>query len=175
MPHIVVCSLARLHDTVKAHGARDVVTLITANTPVERPPQVSENRHLHLNFHDITVPTAGMTPPAAGHVEAVIDFARAWDQQTPMVIHCFAGVSRSTAAAYISAVALKPELDEDVLARELRRRSASATPNIRLIGFADDLLGRSGRMVRAIERIGRGEDAYEGDPFILPLTAEQVD
>ena len=65
---------------------------------------------------------------------------------------------------------LHPAVDEAQLARRLRAASPSATPNIRLVGFADRLLGRDGRMVAAIESIGRGEAAYEGSPFVLHLT-----
>jgi hypothetical protein len=53
--------------------------------------------------------------------------------------------------------------------RELRRASATATPNSRLVALADRMLGRDGRMVAAIDAIGRGEIAYEADPFRLEL------
>jgi predicted protein tyrosine phosphatase len=33
--------------------------------------------------------------------------------------------------------------------------------------LADDVLGREGRMVKAIGKIGRGADAFEGTPFVL--------
>ena len=79
------------------------------------------------------------------------------------------GVSRSTAAAYTVAAALAPKRDEVELAATLRRLSPSATPNIRIVTIADRLLGRDGRMVRAIESIGRGADAYEGEPFRLAI------
>ena len=78
-------------------------------------------------------------------------------------------ISRSTAAAYIVAAALAPREDEEALAGRLRAASATATPNARLVALADAELGRNGRMIRAIERIGRGEDAFEGTPFFLPL------
>ncbi len=169
MPKIVVCSLANLHKTVAEQGARDVVTLISEATPVDRPPSIAEDRHLFLEFHDITVPMEGMTPPSADHVHSVIDFAHRWDRQSPLVIHCFAGVSRSTAAAYISALTLNPDFNEEKLALDIRRISPTATPNMRLIEYADDILGRKGRMVSAIKRIGRGADAYEGVPFALGL------
>ena len=47
--------------------------------------------------------------------------------------------------------------------------------NKRLIEIADAVLGREGRMVDAIRAIGRGEDAFEGVPFRLPLTREAID
>ncbi len=169
MPSITVCSLLRLGETVRRTGARRLLTVINAATPVERPAEIAADGHLFLGFNDITAPVEGMTPPGADHVAQVLDFARDWDRAHPFVIHCFAGISRSTASAYMSALALNPDLDEMALALELRRRAPSATPNIRMIAFADEQLGRSGRMVKAIERIGRGADAFEGTPFEMPL------
>ena len=110
-----------------------------------------------------------MTPPGAEHIEQFVNFAKAWDQGSPLLIHCFAGISRSTAAAYITAIALNPEQDERMLAGLLRERAPSATPNPRLIAIADDILECKGRMVDAIASIGRGAEAFEGTPFILPI------
>lgn len=164
---ICVCSLARLHETVADSGASHLMTLISAGTDVTRPHQISADRHLFLGFHDITVPMEGLTPPGAGHVEAIIDFARDWDRKAPMVVHCWAGISRSTAGAYISICALNPERDEAELAQTLRRLAPSATPNARLVEFADDMLDRKGRMVDAVRTIGRGAFAGEGAPFVI--------
>ncbi len=99
----------------------------------------------------------------------MLAFVRAWDRAEPMVIHCFAGVSRSTAAAFIAACALKPERDEFAIARAIREASPTATPNARLVALADEALGRKGRMNDAIVRIGRGEECFEGTPFVLEL------
>ena len=87
-----------------------------------------------------------------------------------MLIHCFAGVSRSTAAAYIAACALKPKRDEFAIARALRAASPTASPNTRLVALADDKLGRRGRMSEAIAEIGRGRECFEGEPFTLELS-----
>jgi predicted protein tyrosine phosphatase len=87
----------------------------------------------------------------------------------PLVIHCHAGISRPTASAYIIAAALAPKRDEIELAKTLRALSPSATPNPRLIAVADTLLDRNGRMIEAIQTIGRGADAFEGVPFALSI------
>jgi predicted protein tyrosine phosphatase len=166
---IHVCSLARLQETVARTGAGTVVTLITAGTEVVRPVSIAEDRHLKLWMHDIVDAAPDMTMPGADHVEQLIAFARAWDRRKPKVIHCFAGISRSTAAAFIVASTVSPERDAAELARTLRRLSPTATPNARLIALADDMLGRGGRMVDAIRSIGRGTEAYEGVPFELAL------
>lgn len=85
------------------------------------------------------------------------------------MIHCFAGISRSTAAAFISACALAPQANEGAIARSLRAAAPSATPNARLVALADELLGREGRMIEAVRAIGRGADAFEGQPFTLDV------
>lgn len=171
MPRIHVCSLARLPQTVRDTGASHVATLISAETEVPTPAGIAAENHLFLGFNDILEPTEGLIPPARVHVERLIAFATRWDRASPMIVHCYAGVSRSTAGAFIVLCALNPDRDETELAQELRRRSPSATPNPRLVGFADALLARDGRMVAAIEAIGRGRDCYEGDPFYFPVDA----
>lgn len=169
MPTLHVSSLSRLHETVASVRASHVVTLINANTMVERPASITEANHLFLGMSDISAPMDGHVVPAQEHVERFLAFVRAWDRAAPLVIHCWAGISRSTAAAYIAACALGPARDEDEIATALRSAAPSATPNARLVAVADGLLGRDGRMSAAIARIGRGADAFEGTPFALGI------
>ncbi|TPL24169.1 protein tyrosine phosphatase [Mesorhizobium sp. B2-4-10] len=166
---IHVCSLAKVDETVARTGAERLLSLLAAGTDVLRPASIMRENHLHLVMHDIAAAQDGMTMPGEEHVRNLLDFARRWDRARPMVVHCYAGISRSTASAYIIAAALAPKRDEAELARTLRRLSPSATPNPRLIAVADALLGRGGRMIAAIEAIGRGADAFEGNPFELRI------
>lgn len=166
---IHVCSLARLHETVAATGAGRIISLVTAETTFERPANIAKADHLILSMHDIVEELPDMVAPTREHVENLLAFAENWDRSRPMVVHCFAGISRSTAAAYIITAALAPKRDEVELAQALRKASPSATPNARLIALADDFLGRRGRMTKAIAAIGRGAEAFEGIPFALPL------
>ena len=169
MPTLHVCSLARLPETVAATGASHLVTLINVGTPVDRPSAIEAGRHLVVGISDIVEPLEGHVLPAEEHVRQFLKFVRSWDRARPIVIHCYAGISRSTAAVYIAACALKPERDEAEIARALRRASAIATPNRLLVGIADRLLGREGRMVEGVAEIGRGAEAFEGEPFCLTL------
>jgi predicted protein tyrosine phosphatase len=166
---IHVCSLARLHGTVETTGALHVVTLLKDIDRVERPTSILAANHLILGMDDISVPMDGYVIPCDEHVTRLIAFVRGWDRAKPLVVHCYAGISRSTAGAYVAACALNPRRDEWAIARELRRLSPTATPNIRIVTLADRMLERDGRMVAAIESIGRGEMAYEGTPFRLDL------
>ena len=118
---------------------------------------------------DIAEPLDGHVAPADEHVTRLIAFVRAWDRANPLVVHCYAGISRSTAGAYVAACALNPGRSELAIAQDLRRLSVTASPNPRIVSIADRMLGRSGRMVEAITTIGRGMVAYEAHPFRLDL------
>ena len=166
---IHVCSLTRLHDTVAATGARHVVSLLGSEDNLMRPLGIAPGNHLWLQLHDISEPRDGHVHPASGHVEQLIGFVERWERANPLVIHCYAGVSRSTAGAFVSACALNPRRAEAEIARDIRRLSPTATPNARIVALADQMLGRDGRMVTAIEAIGRGVECYEGHPFRLDL------
>ena len=119
-------------------------------------------------MNDICEPRDGLVVPCEDHVADLIQFALDWDQKAPLLIHCWAGISRSTAAAFISLCALNPETDECSLAQTLRSASPTATPNRRLVALADKVLARQGRMTTAVEKIGRGAFAEEGQVFSLP-------
>lgn len=166
---IHVCSMTKVGETVAASRAARLITLLNAGTPFERPAAIDRANHLFLSMNDIVEEQEGLVAPGRDHVETLLAFVRNWDRSTPLVVNCFAGISRSTAAAYVTAAALAPSRDEVELAWTLRRLSPSATPNLRLVRHADAILGRAGRMVAAIEAIGRGADAYEGTPFALAI------
>jgi len=166
---IHVCSLARLHTTVETTGARHIVTLINDQTKVVRPECVAEADHLFLAMHDIAQEMEGYNAPAEVHVQRLIEFVTRWRRDTPIVVHCWAGISRSTAGAFITACALNPSRSEERIARAIRDASATADPNPRLVALADRILGRNGRMIAALEGIGRGEPCAEGTPFRLDL------
>jgi predicted protein tyrosine phosphatase len=168
-PMIHVCSLSRLYATVDETGARHIVTLLRLVDRVQRPTHIAPENHLVLAVDDITAPMDGYTAPAHEHVQRLIDFVGAWDRKAPMVMHCFAGISRSTAGAYVAACALNPGRDEMQIAWDIRRASRTAQPNARIVSIADRLLKRDGRMIRAIDAIGVGDAAAEGHPFRLDI------
>ena len=117
---IHICSLAHLHRTVEATGARHLVTLLKATDLVQRPDGVAADNHLILGMDDITIPIEGYVAPADEHVSRLIAFVRGWDRAAPLVVHCYAGISRSTAGAYVAACALRSE--ERRVGKECRSR-----------------------------------------------------
>ena len=110
---IHVCSLARLHEIVADTGARHVVSLIGDEANLVRPQSVAAENHLWLRLHDISAPLDGHIMPGEEHVADLIRFVRGWDRRNPLVVHCYMGISRSTASAYASVCALNPRRDDD--------------------------------------------------------------
>jgi predicted protein tyrosine phosphatase len=166
---IVVCALSAAQQQVQHHGAAKAISILAP--PSEHPvfETVNGDDHLRLTFHDIAAPTHGLSAPGEHDMHKLLGFLRSWDGQNPMLIHCWAGISRSTAAAYIASCLFSPRVDEAELAWALREASPSATPNPMLVSLADEALNREGRMKRAIQAIGRGADAFEGAPFTLDV------
>ncbi|PYF04077.1 putative protein tyrosine phosphatase [Rhodopseudomonas faecalis] len=166
---IHVCSLAALHPTVAATGASHVLTVMARVAQVQRPASVAEANHLRVEMDDITDELDGFNAPSLDHIAMVLDFVRGWDRAAPLVVHCYAGISRSTASAFLAACALNPHRDEITIARQIRQASPSAFPNRRIVELADRALGRQGRMLRALDAIGPGTAVLEGAPFRVEL------
>src|SRR6202035_4327794 len=166
---IHVCSLSRLQQTVEDTGARHVVSLIGDEARLQRPASVAPEHHLWLCLHDISAPLEGYIMPGEQHVATLLDFVRGWDRKAPLVVHCYMGISRSTASAFASVCALNPHRDETSIARQIRAASPIASPNRLIVSLADKALGREGRMLRALDEMGPGNMMVEGRPFRIDL------
>ena len=166
---IHVCSLADLHPTVEATGASHVLTVMANVAQVQRPASVLEANHMMISMDDISGPVDGFVAPSSDHIDRALAFVRGWDRSAPLVVHCYAGISRSTASAFAAACMLNPNRDEAAIARQIRAASPIASPNRLIVALADKALGRDGRMVRALDQMGPGSLTVEGRPFRIDL------
>ena len=164
---IIVCGLHAAQIQIDLHKAKSVIGILSPETP--HPEYDNIENHLKLTFNDINVETPGLITPHEQDARRLISFVESWNQKQPLLIHCWAGISRSTASAFAALCMLRPKVDELEIAQELRKASPSATPNRLITKQVDHILGRQGRMLAAIEDIGRGANAYEGAPFTLHL------
>ena len=164
---LVVTPLRLLPQVIAERAPSHLITLLSPEELIETPPGFDPKRHLRLGVHDIAVPEPGFVAPDAAMVERIFDFAMRWNETSPLVVHCWAGISRSTASAFAIACARDPSADELKIALNMRRASPSAFPNRRIVALADDILGRQGRMVEAVEAMGGNGFAIEGVPFDL--------
>ena len=162
---LIICPLAQL-DAGMASNPSHVLSLIS---PEADPPALKSAHHLVLRFNDISGPRSGLTAASPADIESLIAFARSWRGPAPLLAHCWAGISRSTATAYIIACLHHPPGSEQTLAQQLRHIAPQATPNPLMIALADKILQRGGRMSQAIAEIGRGCEAARGELFALEV------
>ena len=99
----------------------------------------------------------GFVAPSDLHIEQVLNFVRGWDRSAPLVVHCYAGISRSTASAFAAACALNPHRDEIAIARQIRAASPIAAPNRLIVSLADKALRRRGPDAARARRNGSGQ------------------
>ncbi|MBK6703391.1 MAG: protein tyrosine phosphatase [Caulobacteraceae bacterium] len=166
---IIVCPSPDAPEIAERRKPPRVVSLLDPRSPF--PELGMGERHLQLDVHDINQEEEDMDACCDTRMGRIIEFVRGWDRNAPILIHCWAGISRSTATTYITACVHNPGADERAIAEALRDASPTATPNRRFVALADQALGRNGRMSAAIEAIGPGyprwPDIKEAEPFTL--------
>jgi predicted protein tyrosine phosphatase len=162
---LIVCPLADLNKALASQPSH-VLSLIS---PDAAPPICTGTEHLILRFNDINAPREGLTSASPKDIESLMEFTQNWSGEASFLAHCWAGISRSTAAAYIIACQHSAPGTEAALARQLRDAAPEATPNPLMIALADTLLNRNGRMSAAIAAIGRGREAGQGTLFTLDI------
>ena len=168
LPMIYVCPLVALASTASALSRYRLVTLMSPSHPDESWRRHARGAHLHLAFNDIVAPRVGLIAPDEAMISTLIAFGRDASETMPLLIHCWAGISRSSAAAYILAC-VRNEGHERAIAEDLRHRAPFATPNLLMVSLGDALLSREGRMTAAVAAIGRGTEACVGLPYRIPL------
>ncbi|WP_312128298.1 hypothetical protein [Brevundimonas sp.] len=160
---IIVCPLHDVEAIVRVRCPSHILSLIS---PSAEPTgfQRLAPYHLELRFNDIAEPRDGLIEPRPKHIQSIIEFGRSSRTQGPLLIHCWAGVSRSPAAAFIIACDRERPSPKHLAAR-LRSSAPYCTPNTRMIALADEALDAQGDLFSAITEIGRGQETYWGSAF----------
>jgi predicted protein tyrosine phosphatase len=166
--HIHVSSLNALAGVAARLTSFDLLTLLSPGHLETDWRGLNCHRHVRLAFHDIVEPVPDLVAPDHDLMRTVLDFGREGAPERSLLIHCWAGISRSSAAAFAVACDRNRGFEREI-ASELRRRAPSVTPNRLMVRLADDLLQGNGRLIGAIDAIGRGAAASEGAPYELPL------
>jgi predicted protein tyrosine phosphatase len=168
---IIVCPLSHAPELARDKKPSHVVSVLDPGSGFPLLSGYNADRHLCLEIHDIEDDVQGLDAICDLRMRRILDFVSGWERDEPILIHCYAGISRSTATAFITACIHNPNMDEEEIALALREASPTASPNRRFVALADAELGRAGRMTRAIEKIGRGPPWYEvgeAKPFAIP-------
>ncbi len=169
MPRLLVTPLSALPGALSEHAPSHLISLLSPNHMIETPEGFPAHAHLKLGINDIIDVAAGPAPPAREHIDALLEFSRRWDASQPLLIHCWAGISRSMASAFtILCDRLGPGREEEI-AMAMRRRAPHAQPNRLLVTHADQALGRGGAMVAALNAMGPPLLVEEGVATHFPL------
>lgn len=166
---ILVTPLSAIERSIRQYRPSHILTLLAPDHMIPHQDGFATDRHLRLALEDVTGSWLSACPPCSSQVENLIAFGRGWTAEAPLLVHCWAGVSRSMAAAYTLLCDKLGSGREMEIAQALRSRAPHACPNTLMVQLADDVLGRSGRMVSAIHSIGRGTIVAEGCCVELPV------
>lgn len=173
MPRLLISSFAAIADTIRRHGPSHMLTLMDEH--VETPPAIHPERHFRIRVNDIVEPAEGAIAPSLNHIEDILTFSRTWTREAPFLVHCWAGISRSTAAAYILLCDIRGPGHEAAIARQLRTLAPHAQPNRLMVRHADQILGREGRMIAGVEAMGEGRIVWDAEVVEIRLPAEDHD
>jgi predicted protein tyrosine phosphatase len=148
---VTICGIAELGEHCAA-GVTHVLSILDPEWP--DPPAFetfAPHRRLALRFHDIIEPTPGMYAPSREDVERLLVFGREIGEPagSHFLIHCHAGVSRSTAATALILAQAHPDRPASEALDAVVRMRPRAWPNLRMLEFGDALLGRDGEIVAA--------------------------
>ena len=166
---IYVCPLSAVEDVIDVSAPSHMISLLDPETMISTPDRISPDKHLQVPINDIAHHDAELVPPGHDHIENILTFIDTWSHDdAPILIHCWAGISRSTATALITLCQRNPNASEHTLAQTLRDAAPHAHPNRLMIKLADEILGRQGRLVSAVEAMGAGSMTWEGEIFSMP-------
>jgi predicted protein tyrosine phosphatase len=156
---LTICGLSEL-ESHRTRGVTHVLSILDPEWPEPEPFRAYDPHHrTTLNFHDVIEPGPGLILPRREHVERIVAFGEdlkdsAVEGRDPhLLVHCHMGISRSTAAMATLLLQAHPREDEDAIFARITEIRPQAWPNSRMIGFADELLGRGGKLTAALARL----------------------
>lgn len=172
---IWISSLRDVHEARDKSSPAKIVSLLSPGSDFPDFDGYGADRHHRISIHDILEDAGDRAAPGERHVADIIKHLKDWSPADSLLVHCWAGMSRSTATALIAACLHNPDTDEDKITQSLADASPTAFPNTRIVAIADEMLGRKGRMARAAEKIRNDENrlaeiyrVQESRPFFIP-------
>lgn len=137
--------------------------VITIEDPNIRHPLRFHGRphpeHMVLQFEDIDDPSPDFAMVHEKHVIAALQFAEAQKDKS-LLIHCKAGIARSTAMALAVLSLHLGKGKEDQAVQTLLHIRNEAVPNLEVLKLSDKALGRDGKLIDAWMAIENSKVSY---------------
>ena len=148
---VTICGIPELPLHIGA-GVSHVLSIIDTHEP--KPHALDDYSgvdHELIRFDDVVAEYPGFEACTPQHIARVLDFGEKVHGApgSHVLIHCHAGVSRSTAAAGILMAQHAPGQEDQAFLKILELRK-HGWPNTRMVEFADTLLKRDGAMLRGL-------------------------
>jgi predicted protein tyrosine phosphatase len=147
---LIISSLAGAADAFARYKPDRVISLLSEDEALPRLTGLPPQRHLKLYVARESC-AASISEAARARAKDIIEFAKGWDGAGDILIHCNRGVSRSTAAAFIILCIREPQTPEASLMKRIRAAAPHADPCPLFVTYADEILGRGGRMAEALD------------------------
>ena len=154
---LTVCGIEELTGHAEA-GVSHVLSILDPEWPVpEAFGAFGEHAKLELRFHDVIEPAPGVTPPSEADVRAVLAFGRDLEAEAAsrLLVHCHAGISRSTASMALILAQARPALGAEEILQGILGIREKAWPNLRILEIGDAMLGREGTLPAAAAALYR--------------------
>ena len=164
-----ICGLEELPGFA-GQGVSHVISILDPDYPdPEVFARLGQDERVLFRFDDVISGGPDRILPAPDHVARILELGERWRAEPPrhLLVHCHAGVSRSTATAVMLMAQHNPGREREAFAvlDSIRR---PAWPNSLMVRLADDMLGRNGALIEAMRehhgRVARG----------FPVLAEQL-
>lgn len=152
---ITVCGIEELPGHCEA-GVSHVLSILDPDTPEPAAfGAFGEHVRLELRFNDIIDPAIGMQLPNPAHVDQLLGFGRTLptEENAHLLVHCHAGVSRSTASMVLLLAQAMPERSAAVIFAEVMRIRPIMWPNLRILELGDAKLNRKGELIEAAREV----------------------
>lgn len=154
---VTICGIPELDEHCAA-GVTHVLSILDPEWPDPAAfASFSPHRRLALRFHDIIEPVPARLAPTQADIERLLGFGQelAAHADGHLLVHCHAGISRSTAATTLILAQAHPEEAAKDILEAVARIRPRAWPNLRMLELGDALLGRNGDIVAAVSVIYR--------------------
>ena len=179
---IIVCSLKDLETVCDSIKPSHVISVIDPGYVPKTPKGVKH--HLKLGFDDIVEISSNnqihrlntdkvpQLPPNIFHVNEIINFMNSWNTVSPIVIHCWCGISRSMATAtYIMCKYDHSNIDRNI--RFIRSIAPHANPNKVLISLFEKSLNLENQISLAYSKYPHTKK-YDCSVNFAPVTIFKI-
>lgn len=158
---LTVCGKGQVRKVVKRFAATHLLSLVDPDDRVPTPHRIARENHLSVRFDDVESPALAHAPTLAD-IEKVVAWVDRLPENARLVIHCTAGVSRSTAIAF---ALLCRGMDIEAARDRLLVIRPQASPNALVTMLLDQMFDMGGALHAAAFEI-RSKDTARPLPTL---------